>query len=97
MGHNFWNGCCQGGFWGMPWMGSWSAVLGLIFSVILIVGAAWLLIWLIRRTAETSSQGRADSGRHSDQQTVLEILKVRYARGEISREEYRDMKQDLED
>ncbi|MCX7668189.1 MAG: SHOCT domain-containing protein [Atribacterota bacterium] len=51
--------------------------------VVLIVG---ILYFLIRTAGERRTEYREDP---------LEILKRRYARGEISREEYEQMKKDL--
>ncbi|MBC9795783.1 SHOCT domain-containing protein [Sinomicrobium weinanense] len=55
-----------------------------IFWVILIVGAAWL-IYL--KSTGNNTGGSKDS--------PLEILKKRYAKGEISKEEYEETKKTL--
>ena len=95
MGHNIWGGCCRGGFWGMSGMGAWSPLLGLLFSVVLIIGVAWLMIWLIRRATETGSRMGEGSGGSIRRENALDILKKRFARGEINRAEYQEMKKDL--
>ncbi len=57
----------------------WIVVIGLI---------AWAVVAAVRRPGESDSAGRsADS--------ALEILKKRYARGEINKEEYEAKKKDL--
>ena len=57
------------------------------FEFILIAGAiAYALGW----RPQFNQTGSAKSG-----ETPFEILKARYARGEISREEYEQMRQDL--
>lgn len=56
-------------------MGWWMALWWLFGLAVLV-----LLIWVIAKTA-SASQGRAD-------ETPEQILKRRYARGEIDREEY---------
>ena len=60
---------------------------GLILPLLVIGGIAYALGWRPQsnqtRPAQTS-------------QTPLELLKARYARGEISREEYDQMRLDLE-
>lgn len=82
------------GHWGMgPWMiGSWGGWWGMIFMIIfwilIVIGAIYLIKWLI----ENSKKERDSS---SGTKRALEILKERYARGEISREEYIQAKQDL--
>ena len=66
-------------------------VMMLLFWILLIVGIVMLIRWAWDYTAGRekgiNSHGKAD--------TALEILKQRYAKGEISREEYQQMKQDL--
>ncbi len=58
---------------------------GLIVWLLLLVGIIIGIKWLV-----TSS----GSGVHAP--TALEILKQRYARGEISEEEYRKMKKEIQ-
>ena len=60
---------------------------GLIIPLLLVGLVAYALGWLpqFNQSLPTSTS-----------QTPLEILKARYARGEISREEYEQMHQDLE-
>lgn len=60
---------------------------GLIFPLLLIGAIAYALGW--RPQFNQTHLPLAS-------QTPLEILKARYARGEISREEYEQMRQDLE-
>ncbi|MGC8810868.1 MAG: SHOCT domain-containing protein [bacterium] len=75
---------------GMMW--GWGGWLGMIFMIIfwilVIAGAIYLLKWLI---------GNFQKNRDSATETsrALEILKERYARGEISREEFNQIKQEL--
>ena len=67
--------------WGGMWMGwlFWIVILGLI---------TWGVVSLIKSASRPSGGG-------SNGETPLEILKKRYARGEISREEFERMKKDL--
>lgn len=55
-----------------------------LFWIVIIVLAVWLVVYLTRRTGGSSSQ-----------QNALDILNQRYARGEISKEEYERMKKDI--
>ena len=61
----------------------------------MLFGSVWFVvfwgfvIWLFARVL-----GRSDS-RESREDTALEILKRRYARGEITKEEYEDMRRDI--
>jgi len=61
--------------------------LGLIVPLLLIGVVAYALGW----RPQFNQNGQAQSN-----QTPVEILKARYARGEISREEYDQMHRDLE-
>lgn len=60
---------------------------GLILTLVIVGGIAYALGW----RPQLDQTGRA-----STSSTPLEILKARYARGEIRREEYEKMRQDLE-
>jgi putative membrane protein len=62
-------------------------LLGLIFNLAIIVGVVILIVWAVRRfSGDMSSSGR---------QTPREILQVRYAGGEITRDQYQKMLKDL--
>jgi putative membrane protein len=73
------NGMMDGG------MGIWM-LLGTVFWILLIVGIVLLVVWVAQKVMGGGA-GRTES--------VLEILKKRYARGEISKEEYEEKKRDL--
>ncbi len=65
--------------------GGWLGTMGLfhlLFWILVIAGVALIIKWLWQRPAQDSP---------------LEILKRRYARGEIDRETYQRMKRELED
>lgn len=67
---------------------------GLIWVVLVLGVIAYLVGW-----RPDSFQGRQPpSGRQSDfrREDAFEILKQRYARGEISQEEFLEMRRDLE-
>lgn len=79
----------QGGAWG-PWghmgyMGSWIMWLFWIGLLVLIFVAIWALL---------RSVGDG-SGRPAHRDDAEEILKQRYARGEIDEDTYRRMRQSL--
>ena len=69
------------GFWGMNWGMGW----GWIVWIILLGVGVWLAVALLRNP---------DRSHHRDH-SAQEILKERYARGEISREEYQQKLHDL--
>ncbi|MEJ2637750.1 MAG: SHOCT domain-containing protein [Calditrichia bacterium] len=72
-------------------MGGFGMGFGWIFGILLI----GLVIWAVTgfaggRTFQTGGNGHISSG-----ESPLDVLKKRYARGEISREQYEEMKRDL--
>ncbi|MCJ7624714.1 MAG: SHOCT domain-containing protein [Anaerolineaceae bacterium] len=67
-------------------------LLNLIITVGVIVGIVWLVIWLVRRAG---SNGQATIGTVSTAQSPREILQTRYARGEITREQYQEILAEL--
>jgi putative membrane protein len=74
------NGMMGGGMG--PWM-----VIAAIFWILLAIGVVLLTVWAVQRF-------RTGSG-HKTEESALDILKKRYARGEISREEYEEKKRDI--
>jgi putative membrane protein len=87
------------GMMGPDMMGSWSFgplswlfmlpmfLLPLGFLALLVAGIAWL----VRAASPQDKAGSSASTRN----TALDILKERYARGEISKTEYEEMRDDL--
>ena len=72
------------GFYGSPGMGwMW------IFWILLIVGLVLLIILLVRLVGGVSGRGSGGT-RASDVSKAREILAERYARGELTSEEYRE-------
>ncbi len=69
-------------YWMHPFGGGWFMML--IWWVIIVAVIAVAIRWLSRQRGEQSEEGSA-----------IEILKKRYARGEISREEFEEKKRDL--
>ncbi|MBI5443564.1 MAG: SHOCT domain-containing protein [Deltaproteobacteria bacterium] len=75
----------MGGDCGMGWGGG--------LSMLLFWGIAILVVVLLVRLVLGRSRTGAGSMR---EESALDLLKKRYARGEINREEYARMRQDLE-
>jgi putative membrane protein len=69
------------------WMESMGGFMGLGWIVILIAIVA--VVWLLMR-------GPLAGRPQVDRRSALDILKERYARGEIGREEFEEKKRDLE-
>ena len=59
-------------------------IFGLVFSILAIIG----IVLLIRYLLETS-------GAKKEQESALDILKKRYAKGGINKEEFEEKKKDL--
>lgn len=76
--------------------GSGFGLIGMIFNLILtagvVIGIVLLVVWLVRRS-DVSGNPTFNSG--TGEPSPKEILQTRYARGEITREQYEIMKQDL--
>jgi len=70
-------------------MGLGGGLVMVLFWVVLIVGA----VWLVRGLFSTNQQPPVSSTR--SEPNADEILKQRYARGEISKEQYDQMRRDL--
>jgi putative membrane protein len=92
-----WRGGYGGyGGWGMGpgMMGGWGTggfggIFMIIFWILIIVGGVFLVKWLIQST-------KGGSGRpFSSSSGALDILKERYAKGEIGKEEFEEKKKDL--
>ena len=89
---NMMNGWGYGGvgrYGGMGYMGI--GIIGMVIQLIIIIGVILLAVYLIRRIFPHSHGGsavRQDKG--------LEILRERYARGEIDADEFQAIKKNLE-
>ncbi len=84
------------GTYGMPGFGIFGIgmlVMGL-FWVLILVGAVWLVVTLARGSQGQPASGPLLPGAAAGQ-TPLDILKARYARGEITKEQFEEMKRDL--
>ena len=77
----------MGGFFGggMGWI---SMIIGFIFFILIIIGIILLIVWIIKRTTHSGIELKTNN-------KALEVLKERYAKGEISKEQYESIKKDL--
>ncbi|MDA8387255.1 MAG: SHOCT domain-containing protein [Nitrospiraceae bacterium] len=73
---------------GGPYGGGLWMVLNVLIWTILVAGLALLLVWIVSRAGKS---GR-DKGTG---ETALDVLKKRYASGEISKEDFERMKKDI--
>ncbi|MGE5140075.1 MAG: SHOCT domain-containing protein [Rudaea sp.] len=69
-------------------------ILMLLFWVLVIGGAVWLIVTLVRGS-QAQSATRSLLSTAPPAQTPLDILKVRYARGEITKDQFDAMRRDL--
>jgi putative membrane protein len=92
----------------MMGFGLFGLLFMLLFLIIIVVAAVAAISWLFPRPLSAPPQGQTSRGfsashaeaplTHSSAgqaETPLDILKRRYARGEITREEFEAMKEDL--
>jgi putative membrane protein len=73
------------GYYGMGWLGM---ILMMAFWIAVIVGIFFLIKWFARSTGSSPRKGNQED-------SALEILNKRYARGEIKKEEFEEKKKDL--
>ena len=77
------------GMMGPGMMGGYGTMFLMPFLWIVVIGLiVWVVVAAIRRPGESDSTTRSTD-------SALEILKRRYARGEINKEEYEEKKRDL--
>lgn len=89
------NGLCHSGSWGsLGNLGGWGLaglILTLIFWVGLIAGLALFVVWVLRQ-----ARVRAGTAPNATRLTTeKEVLQAQYARGEITREQYKLRKQEI--
>ncbi len=93
-----WGGMMMGGMMG-PWMmggwggwgvgaNPWLGVVTMIFWVLILAGIGLVVVWALRHVGPRETTGSGPR--------ALDILKERYARGELTREQYEQMRRDLE-
>jgi len=71
--------------YGMGWF--WTIIM-VVFWIAVVVGIIFLIKWLVISTGAGGRGARSED-------SPLEILKKRYARGEINKEEFEEKKKDL--
>lgn len=75
----------MGGFYGGGMMDGLGWVLGLVFWILVLVTLILLVIWLYKNVTGTGTL------------SAKEVLKQRYAKGEITKKQYEEMKKDLQE
>ncbi len=84
----------QDGGWGMMGSGMWGGWMFLmpVFFILFWGLVIWGIVALVRGLSRSGGSDSASSRPDS----ALEVLKKRYARGEIDKKEYEEKKKDLE-
>ena len=92
MFHGFgFGGCCGfGGMGGFGWVG---LLLNLVLTAGVLIGLIVLVVWAVRRMSH--GQGISASSSVFIGASAREILQARYAKGEVTREEYKRMLEDI--
>lgn len=82
----------MGGSWmhGFGAMGLIGGIIGLVFNLAVVVGIVVLVVWAVKRFTSGTTFNTG-----SGAQSPREILQARYARGEITRDQYQQMLQDI--
>jgi len=84
-------GMMGGGFGSFGLMGGF---IGLLFNVAILVGIVLLVVWAVRKFS-TSTRSSAPTASPNQTLSAREILDIRYARGELTREEYQTRLSDI--
>ena len=69
-------------------------IVPLIFLAVIVVGIVLCVIWFVQRQSRVATDAPASSTTGSSP-SVLEIVKARYAKGEITKEQFDSLKHDL--
>lgn len=77
------------GYGNFGWIGM---ILHLVFSICVIVGFVILVVWAVRRLSGNSVHSQLPD---LTVQSAKDIAQTRYAKGEISREEYQQILSDI--
>jgi putative membrane protein len=84
----------MGGFWPGIMGGGWLGFgLGWIIMIIFWALIIWLIIFLVRKI---SGHGGCSCANHKHKDSTLEILKERYAKGDIDKQEFEEKRKTLE-
>jgi len=78
---------------GMGWWMLWGGLMMVLFWGAIIA----LVVWAVQSLSQRDGGQTQHGGATSPARTPLEIAKERYARGEIGRDEFEQMKRDLEE
>jgi putative membrane protein len=84
------------GYWYGPQMmdfGSGFGIAGAIVSILFWVAIFFLIVMLFRSFGKHKNEEETEETK--DEDTAFQILRERYAKGEITKRQFQDMKKDL--
>ena len=87
-----------GGWGGSLGLGSWGIVgwlINLVITLLVIGGVIWLVVWVVHKLTTSGTSLFRSSEELASVRSPKEVLQIRYARGEITREQYLEMLADL--
>jgi len=70
-------------------------LLSMVCFLAIVIGFVVLVVWLVRRGSANKQDASAPLPPSPSEPSAREILQTRYARGEITREQYQEMLADL--
>ncbi len=76
--------------WSLRYGGWWMMFFGAIIFVLFWAAVIWLIVWAVRRSGHEHPM-MGPGGK-----TPLDIAKERYARGEITKEQFEQLRKDLQ-
>lgn len=74
--------------------GLMGGLIGLLFNVAILVGIVFLVVWAVQKFSHSSTSG-SPAASAPQVLSAREILDIRYARGELTREEYQTKLSDI--
>jgi len=87
------DGCC--GFGGFGSLGTLGLILNFVVIFGFVIGTILLILWLVRRISANGAGVRSRLKKEGEDFSSREILDLRYAQGDIDREQYLQMLTDL--
>jgi putative membrane protein len=88
----YWNG---NGYWGSGGLGFGMLVAMAVWWALLIAAAVLFIRWLSHRAGRGAGLRGAHAGAYPEGEDPLEIARRRYAKGEITREQFQEIKETL--
>ena len=70
-------------------------LFGVLFNIAILIGIVVLAVWAVQKFTGSGSSSRAGSQHMIHSPAARDILDQRYARGELSREEYQEKLHDI--